>query len=244
MNVHVKPEYRDLYPRRDSIQLAELEAQVLSARRIYQPILIDEDGAILDGHHRFEIADRNGLEYVCDVKRGLSEKDKRDLIFAVNVSQRPPLTSAQKREAITASLKADPELADLEHARRIGVHHTTVATIRNVLIANLAIAEAPERKRADGKRAPGRKPKVHDPKPVATPEPEPEAEPDAEPGAEPKAKRKPPEPAFDYMAEANLINALAGALTTERIKLYSPGAKKHWVRVLEKALKELKEELK
>lgn len=162
--VHVNPEYRKLYPRRTAAQLKDLEGAILSAGRVHAPILIDELGAILDGHHRYEIAQKHGIEnYRCDVQYGLSEKEKRDLIFSTNVGQRPALSNAQKREAVESSLRADPELSGLEHANRVGVAHSFVKKIREELIVSETISDPPERRTADGKRAPGPKPKKRTP---------------------------------------------------------------------------------
>jgi len=50
----------------------------------------------------------------------------------LNIARRH-LNQAQKRELIAAQLKATPELNDRHIARMLGVHHTTVSTVRKEL---------------------------------------------------------------------------------------------------------------
>jgi ParB-like chromosome segregation protein Spo0J len=159
VTVYIDEAFQALYPRLDDQQFSTLESNIVASGRIIAPIIIDESGAILDGHHRYRIAVKHGLEYRCTTERGLSDREKRDLIFSVNVNQRPPLSNKQKREAVIASLKADPGLSDREHARRVGVSPNFVGQIRPSLMSSEDINEPPERHTASGKRAPGPKPK-------------------------------------------------------------------------------------
>lgn len=68
------------------------------------------------------------------------------------------LNREQKRALVAESVKADPGLTAREHARRTGVDHKTVGTIREPLVANGEIPHSVERVTADGKPAPGVKP--------------------------------------------------------------------------------------
>jgi len=45
------------------------------------PVIVDENGTTVDGHHRAEIADRLGVGYRTDVKTGPSDEEKRALAF-------------------------------------------------------------------------------------------------------------------------------------------------------------------
>lgn len=97
------------------------------------PIEVDEDGNILDGHHRAAIAADLGIDCPRVVVSNLdTEQDKRTVALMLNLSRRH-LTREQKREVIAASITADPDLSDREHARRCGVSPTTVGTVRKEL---------------------------------------------------------------------------------------------------------------
>lgn len=94
------------------------------------PIEVDEDGNILDGHHRAAIAADLGIDCPRVVVSNLdTEQDKRTVALMLNLSRRH-LTREQKREVVRASIAADPDLSDREHARRCGVSPTTVGTVR------------------------------------------------------------------------------------------------------------------
>jgi ParB-like chromosome segregation protein Spo0J len=45
------------------------------------PVIVDENGTTVDGHHRAEIADRLGVGYRTDVKTGPSDEERRALAF-------------------------------------------------------------------------------------------------------------------------------------------------------------------
>lgn len=174
---YINPEYQGLYPRRTAQQVEELERQILPSRRINVPIQVDENGAILDGHHRYEIALKHDLEYRVDIVRDLGEREKHDFIFQNNSGHRPVLTSAQKREAVAASLKLDPELSDRGHAKRVGASYETVRTIRAGLMSKNDIPSTPNRRTPDGKKAPGPKPRARASRSDASVPPSPQSTP-------------------------------------------------------------------
>lgn len=106
----------------------------IAANGMRHPIVVDEDGRILDGHHRARIADELGIDPPREVVPDLTEEAKRGLAFTLNAARRH-LDPAQRRAAVVASLRTDPSLSDREHARRTGVSHPTVAAVRAELIA-------------------------------------------------------------------------------------------------------------
>lgn len=59
--------------------------------------------------------------------------------------------------------------------------------------------------------------------------------------ASPQRSPKSDVPKPDPQAEADLLNAVRGCLTSERLQHYSPQAKKHLVRILKQALRDLEE---
>ena len=124
----------------------EYEALASSIREhgIQVPILVDENDVVIDGHHRRKIADELGIacprRHVVD----LDDTAKRALSLSLNLDRRH-LTREQRRALVAESLKADPQLSNREHARRTGVHHSTVASIREPLAESGEISHFPER---------------------------------------------------------------------------------------------------
>ena len=117
--------------------LSEVEYDALRAsiaeHGVRVPIEVDEHGTILDGHHRAKIADDLGIDCPQVVVSNLdTETSKRTVALMLNLSRRH-LTREQKRQVIAASITADPDLSDREHARRCGVSPTTAGTVRRSL---------------------------------------------------------------------------------------------------------------
>ena len=140
-------------------EYADLE-QSIKANGVQVPITVDADGNIVDGHHRDEIARR--LDKHCP--RVVAEGDEttlRSLAFSLNLHRRH-LSREQKRALVEASLKADPQLSDREHARRTGVSPTTAGDVRADLEDDGQLSSLDSRMGADGKSRPASKPATHD----------------------------------------------------------------------------------
>jgi ParB-like chromosome segregation protein Spo0J len=63
------------------------------------PITVDEDGNVIDGHHRLTLANLLGKDCPRIVKSGLSEQDKRNVARSMNLTRRH-LSQAQRRAII------------------------------------------------------------------------------------------------------------------------------------------------
>lgn len=99
------------------------------------PVIRDEHGNTLDGHHRTRIwaeLGRDPRDIPTLVREGLTDQEKRDLVWMANVPRRH-LTTDQKRELIRLRLKDRPELSNRSIASDVGVDHHTVGTIRDDL---------------------------------------------------------------------------------------------------------------
>ena len=116
-------------------EYAALTASI-KAHGVQVPVLVDESGAIIDGHHRDQIAVELGIDCPREVRAGLTDAEKRTLAVTLNRDRRH-LTRSQIQALIAESIKADPELSDRAHAQRVGVHHSTVGKVRSQ-VANLA----------------------------------------------------------------------------------------------------------
>jgi N6-adenosine-specific RNA methylase IME4 len=68
-------------------EYAALEADI-KARGVLVPVEVDEEGNILDGHHRAEIAERLGISYETVVRRFNTPQEKIEHILKVNLCRR------------------------------------------------------------------------------------------------------------------------------------------------------------
>ena len=68
-------------------QFEELEKSILKFG-IKQAIVFDTLGNIIDGHHRYEIARKHGLEFLSEEVKGLSKNEKRELMISMNLCRR------------------------------------------------------------------------------------------------------------------------------------------------------------
>jgi ParB-like chromosome segregation protein Spo0J len=97
------------------------------------PVVVDEDGNVLDGHNRVRTCNELGItDYPRIVRSGLSEQEKRDLARSLNL-QRRHLSGEQKRQVVADQLRETPARSDRAIGRLLGVDHVTVATVRRQL---------------------------------------------------------------------------------------------------------------
>lgn len=97
------------------------------------PIIFDEDGRVIDGHHRLTVCQKHGItNYPRDVRTGLTDDEKKDLAQSLNMSRRS-LTREQRQRQIQNRLQRHPEHSDRKIASALGVDHKTVGRIRKQL---------------------------------------------------------------------------------------------------------------
>ena len=126
----IKTPFKDVLPPLKSSELEALTADI-KANGVLHPVVIDEYGNILDGHHRYAI-DRNAPTRVVS---GLSPDEKIAYTIRANVARRN-LSSEQTREIakqqkqIAANLReADPKKWTQQAVGALlGVAHTTVSS--------------------------------------------------------------------------------------------------------------------
>lgn len=124
--------------------------QSISEQGVLVPVEFDEDGNILDGHHRIQIATELGIEYPSIVRSGFTEQQKRSHARTLNTVRRH-LNREQKREIIRQEILENPSESNNSIAKRLGVSDTTVGTVRNDLGPD---AQPHWRQGADGKYYP------------------------------------------------------------------------------------------
>jgi hypothetical protein len=149
-------------------EYAALE-QSIKDHGIQVPILVDTEGVVIDGHHRKKIADDLGVHCPRKVLYDATDTEKRTLALSLNLDRRH-LSREQRRDLIAASLKADPQLSNREHARRTGASDHTVADIRDDLEEGAQITHLDKRDNPQGRPQPATKtPKTIPPAPAPKP---------------------------------------------------------------------------
>ncbi len=147
--------YQLLPPLSDE-DFAALEASIIE-HGVLVPVEYDEEGNILDGHHRVQVCEKLGLvDWPRFVRRGLDEPEKRSLARELNVSRRH-LTSAQKRDLIEGQLRDTPSISSRAVAAMLGVDHKTVGKVRGRLEKAGEIPQFEEVEGRDGKNRPARR---------------------------------------------------------------------------------------
>jgi len=142
-----------------------LKADIAERGMVY-PVVLDETGAVLDGHHRKRIAKELGVTCPTSVLPGLSEEQKLDVGLALNLTGRRQ-TREEKRETIRRYLLRRPDVSDRHAAQVTGASGPTVAKVRAELEANAKILHYGDRVEEAGRKARGRKPRGPDPAAVA-----------------------------------------------------------------------------
>jgi len=115
------------------------------------PILKDEFKNTIDGHQRERACRELSItDYTIETVSGLSEEEKRDRAFTMNLVRRR-LNQQQMRDLIAAELKRTPDLSDNWLAQVLGTTDKTVNTVRERLIATSEIPKLDALRGKDGK---------------------------------------------------------------------------------------------
>jgi ParB-like chromosome segregation protein Spo0J len=93
------------------------------------PVVVDEQGTVLDGHHRQRACDELGISPPTQVAAGLTDEQKHEYALRANL-QRRHLTTEQKRHLILDELQRDPTRSDRAIGRLLGVDHKSVGRMR------------------------------------------------------------------------------------------------------------------
>src|ERR1700680_3462260 len=107
----------------------------IASRGVLIPIEYDQDGNVLDGHHRLRACKELGVsDWPKFIRKGLSEEEKRQHARQLNLARRH-LNQEQKRQLIQDQLKDTPHRSNRQIAGGLGVDHKTVSTARRNLEA-------------------------------------------------------------------------------------------------------------
>lgn len=167
-----------LLPPLDEEQLHLLRTSIAKSG-VLEPVVLDENGQILDGHHRVAIAEELGIAYPTRVERGLDEDNKRRYAITMNVARRQ--LSPTVRGSLVAQLRTQG-LSIRKIAEDLGLPKSTVHHDLKQL-SKAGQLEQPERiTGGDGRDRPATRPaKTPAPAEGSTPEPGPPQEPDPTP---------------------------------------------------------------
>ena len=134
-------------------QFEALKADI-AERGVLVPIDVDEDGHILDGHHRYRACTELGItDFPTIVRPGLSEEERRIFARKANMLRRH-LNRKQVRHLIADQLKDTPDWANNRIAQILGTDAKTVKTVRERLEATSEIPKLDKLIGADGKARP------------------------------------------------------------------------------------------
>jgi Mn-dependent DtxR family transcriptional regulator len=124
------------------------------------PLLVDEEGELLDGAQRLALLEELGIEPEKRVIDLSSEEDReatrRELSLAANLARRQ-LSHSARRAAIEAEILHDPARSDRLIGHALGVTGHTVASVRAALEARGQVERLDKRVGADGVAQPAGK---------------------------------------------------------------------------------------
>ncbi len=150
------PQYRLLPPKSTDERNSLKEA--IQQWGVHVPIICDEFGSILDGHETFAVCQELGIRrFPIEMKKGLTEEEKRDFILSLNVNRRH-LSREQKRALIANELRwRKANISNSRLAAVLGVDPKTVGSVRGELVAAGEIPDLDEFQGRDEKVYPAKK---------------------------------------------------------------------------------------
>ena len=121
----------------------------IAERGVLVPVVVDQHGNVLDGHHRQRIAVKLGVDCPMEIRQVGDEDEARDVAFTLNLARRH-LTREQKRALIQVEIDRDPAATDRSIARRLRCSPSTVGAVRRGEVSNLDTEPEPmTRERAE-----------------------------------------------------------------------------------------------
>lgn len=124
----------------------------IAERGVLVPIELDEEGNVLDGHHRLRACEELGItDYPTVTREGMTEDEKVAHAYRLNVARRH-LTTEQIMETVAGALRRFPEKSNREIASITGISHPTIGKYRRMLEASGQVEKVSTRKGSDGKR--------------------------------------------------------------------------------------------
>jgi ParB-like chromosome segregation protein Spo0J len=104
--IRINPEYASLVPKLSPEKFESLRQSIKEANGLSYPIIVNQDGIILDGHHRYKACQELGIEPNTLVKEFNDKLEEQDFVIDCNLNRRH-LNDFQKAEL---ALKSKPML--------------------------------------------------------------------------------------------------------------------------------------
>lgn len=116
--------YSDFLPALSKEEYAALKADI-GQRGVVVPVVLDENGNVLDGKHRLEIAEELGIRDVpTQIKVGLDDSGKKAWSLALNIHRRH--LTRETRRKLVRQLAKEQRLSTRRIAQTLGVSNVTV----------------------------------------------------------------------------------------------------------------------
>lgn len=126
----------------------------IAQRGVMVPIEYDEQGNVLDGHHRLQICEELGItDFPRVIRAGMTESEKRTHARKLNMARRQ-LSREQRRDLILDEALEHPEKSDRQIAKELSVSPTTVGTVRAQAASDGQVSKLDTSTGADGKQYP------------------------------------------------------------------------------------------
>lgn len=106
LQIRIDPEYASMVPKQSPEEYESLKQSIKEENGLYVPIIVNQNGVILDGHHRYKACQELGIEPKALVKEFNNELDEQLFVIECNLVRRQ-LNSFQRTEL---ALKSKPIL--------------------------------------------------------------------------------------------------------------------------------------
>lgn len=129
--------------------------ELIRVQGVLVPIIVDQDGKIIDGVQRDRICKELGINCPRLVQHFASAAERLEVAITLNIPRRH-WTCRQRRELVAAYLKVDAAINDCHLGDIVGVSKNTVASVRNELQRTCQIDKLEQRRGRDGKDRPAK----------------------------------------------------------------------------------------
>jgi ParB-like chromosome segregation protein Spo0J len=95
--IRINPEYASMVPKQSPEEYESLKRSIKEENGLYVPIIVNQNGIVLDGHHRYKACQELGIEPETVVKEFNNELDEQLFVIDCNLVRRQ-LNSFQRTE--------------------------------------------------------------------------------------------------------------------------------------------------
>ena len=145
-----------LFPKLDIVAEVTLRYNI-KKHGLLVPILVDQNGDVLDGHHRKAICERYKIPLRTETRHCADDQERLRVAIEANTDRRHGWTDAVERDAYIRMWSTKYKMSNREIARAMRVSHSTVnKALRPAAGRNVPAAESAPEKRVgrDGRRHP------------------------------------------------------------------------------------------